>query len=129
MVKVLIVDDEAMTRDLLRMMLAPVGFVVTEAQDGADALAQINSDPPDVVLLDVMMPNMDGIAVCKTLRANPTTVNLPVIMLSAKTHFNAVEDGLNAGANKYLSKPIGRKALISSINELLTENKDVIFDT
>lgn len=116
---VLIVDDESMTRDLLRMMLTPAGFEILEAEDGLDALEKLDSVIPDIVLLDVMMPNMDGITLCQRLRDNGTTANLPVIMLSAKTNLNAIEEGLSAGANKYLTKPIARKILLSTIRELI----------
>jgi len=73
------------------------------------------------VLLDVMMPHMDGITVCKKLRSDPKTAALPVIMLSGKTHLNAVEEGLDAGANRYLSKPMSRADLIKNLKEVLGE--------
>lgn len=117
---VLVVDDEPMTRDLLRMMLRPAGFEVFEAEDGLDALKKIKKCRPDIVVLDVMMPNLDGISTCQALREDPATATLPVIMLSAKTHFNAVEEGMRAGATKYLSKPVSRKDLIQHITEILT---------
>ncbi|MBE2198514.1 MAG: response regulator [Anaerolinea sp.] len=116
---VLIVDDESMTRDLLRMMLTPVGYEICEAEDGEEALQKIEATPPDIVLLDVMMPNMDGLTLCHHLRGHQATAQLPIIMLSAKTNFNSIEEGLNAGANKYLTKPIARKVLLATIQELL----------
>ncbi len=116
---VLVVDDEQMTRDLLRLMLRPAGFEVMEAEDGFDALDKLTTQTPDVVVLDVMMPNMDGIATCQEIRRNPRTADLPVIMLSAKTHGTAVDEGLAAGANQYLTKPIARKKLIEVINQLV----------
>ncbi len=120
---VLVVDDEQMTRDLLRLMLKPAGFEVFEAEDGLEALEKLAVLVPDVVLLDVMMPNMDGIATCQEIRRNPNTAALPVVMLSAKTHGTAVNEGLAAGANDYLSKPIARKKLIEVIT-LLLNNKE-----
>lgn len=116
---ILVVDDESMTRDLLRTMLTAAGYEIDEAKDGIDALHKIQAHLPDIVLLDVMMPNMDGISLCQQLRRNGATAGLPIIMLSAKTNFNAVEDGLRAGANKYLAKPIARKTLLAAIGELI----------
>jgi CheY-like chemotaxis protein len=116
---VLIVDDEPMTRDLLRMMLRPAGFDIFEAEDGVDALEKIKQRQPDVIILDVMMPNLDGINTCIALRQQPETADLPVLMLSAKTHLNAVEEGMRAGATRYLSKPVSRKELIDHINDVL----------
>lgn len=120
---VLVVDDEQMTRDLLQLMLRPAGFEVFEAEDGLDALQKLNRQLPDVVLLDVMMPNMDGIVTCQEIRRNPQTAQLPVIMLSAKTHGTAVDEGLAAGANHYLTKPIARKQLIAVINQLINSKE------
>lgn len=116
---VLVVDDEPMTRDLLRMMLRPAGFEIFEAEDGLDALEKVKKRKPDVIILDVMMPNLDGIGMCAILRQQEETAHIPVLMLSAKTHLNAVEEGMRAGATKYLSKPVSRKELIQHINEVL----------
>jgi CheY-like chemotaxis protein len=116
---VLVVDDESLTRDLLRMMLERADFRVVEAEDGIDALEKIRQQPPDAVILDVMMPNMDGFVVCQTLRQNEATADLPVLMLSAKTQPEAVEEGMRAGATRYLPKPISYKDLIRHVKEVL----------
>ncbi|WP_420641660.1 response regulator [Candidatus Leptofilum sp.] len=118
---VLVVDDEPLTQDLLRLMLEPAGFRVTEAEHGLEALEKVKENKPDIMILDVMMPHMDGITVCKTIRSNPETCDLPIIMLSGKTHLNAVEEGLQAGANRYLPKPTSRADLIQNLNEVLAE--------
>jgi DNA-binding response OmpR family regulator len=118
---VLIVDDEPMTRNLLRMMLSYAGYRIYEAEDGLDALEKIRQYTPDIVILDVMMPNMDGIDVCKQIRQDKSTAELPVIMLSAYTQPTAVEAGLAAGADKYLTKPIARKVLLEHVEALLME--------
>jgi CheY-like chemotaxis protein len=117
----LIVDDEPVTQDLLRLMLEPAGFRVTEAENGLVALQKIEENKPDIMILDVMMPFMDGITVCKKIRSNPKTADLPIIMLSGKTHLNAVEEGLQAGANRYLAKPMSRADLIQNLREVLEE--------
>ncbi|WP_420631165.1 response regulator [Candidatus Leptofilum sp.] len=116
---VLIVDDEPLTRNLLRLMLERANLDILEAGDGLEALAVVAEKRPDLLILDVMMPNMDGITVCETLRAQPETAVLPIILLSARTSTEAVRKGLNAGANKYLTKPIGREELIRSVREVL----------
>ena len=122
---VLVVDDEPLTQDLLRLMLEPAGFRVTSAEHGLDALEKVQNNKPDIMILDVMMPHMDGITVCKKLRSNPETADLPIIMLSGKTHLNAVEEGLAAGANRYLGKPTSRADLIKNLNEVLAETAAV----
>lgn len=118
---VLVVDDEEMTRDLLRLMLKGTRFTIYEAEDGFVALQQVEAHKPDIIILDVMMPGMDGLAVCRALRSQPQTADLPVIMLSAKTTPTAIQDGLDAGANKYLTKPVGFKELLSNIQDVLGE--------
>lgn len=118
---ILVVDDEPLTQDLLRLMLEPAGFNVSGAEDGLEALEMVKQERPDIMILDVMMPKMDGIAVCKTLRSNAETADLPIVMLSGKTHLGAVEEGLQAGANRYLAKPMSRMDLIQNIREVLAE--------
>ena len=118
---VLVVDDEAYIRDMLNLMLQLNDFRVEEAEDGKDALRVLQTTKPDVMILDVMMPNMDGISLCKTLRNQPETAELPIIMLSGKTHMNAENDGLAAGANLYMVKPMKTNELISNIRNLLED--------
>ena len=117
---ILVVDDEDETRLMLRILLELKGFQVKEAVDGLDALNKVNEINPDVMVLDVMMPFMDGLTVCKKLRSQPETANLPIIMLSGKTHLSADVEGLAAGANAYMSKPADIKKLIENINQLLS---------
>lgn len=118
---VLVVDDEKMTRDLLRLMLKGTGFTIFEAEDGFVALEKIEAHMPDIMILDVMMPGLDGLAVCQKVRSEPKTANMPVIMLSAKTTPTAIQDGLDAGANRYLTKPVGFKELLRNIEDVLGE--------
>ncbi|MCC6603809.1 MAG: response regulator [Anaerolineae bacterium] len=116
---ILIVDDEPMTRNLLRLMLERAGFRILEAGDGLQALEAVADQDPDLLILDVMMPHMDGITVCETLRADAETADLPVILLSARSNPEAVRLGMQAGANRYLSKPISREELVRHIHEVL----------
>jgi DNA-binding response OmpR family regulator len=119
---VLIVDDEPMARTLLRLMLVRAGFNVSEAEDGFDALEKVQISQPDIILLDVMMPGMDGFSVCEELRQREETSGLPVIMLSAKTDLDSINKGLRVGATKYLTKPISPEELTRHVKEVLDAN-------
>lgn len=116
---VLIVNNEPMTRDLLRLMLRCVGFTVFEAEDGLDALDQVKRNRPDVMILDVVMPDAESFAYCETLCREEVTADLPMIVLSAKAHLNAVKEGLHANATRYLLKPVSRNDLIMNLREVL----------
>jgi DNA-binding response OmpR family regulator len=116
---VLVVDDEPMARTLLRLMLVRAGFEVFEAEDGYDALDKVSQNPPDLMILDVMMPGMDGFTVCESIRSDDQTASLPIIMLSAKTDTESVNRGLRAGANKYLTKPVSPEDLTRHVRDTL----------
>lgn len=118
---VLVVDDEPIARTLLRLMLVRAGFEVLEAEDGVDALEKVKENPPDLVILDVMMPGMDGFAVCRAIRQNEAVSTLPVIMLSAKTDTDSINQGLDAGADKYLTKPISPNELTHHVRDALKQ--------
>ena len=119
---VLVVDDEPMTQNLMRMMLEPVGFDVTAAMDGIEALECVQKKKPDVMILDVMMPKMDGLEVCRILRQQSDTAELPIMLFSGKTNFTAEQEGLDAGANCYRFKPIGRADLIEILQSLINQS-------
>jgi len=116
---ILLVDDEPQTLDLLRLMLKRDGYDVYEAGGGEDALEMVKNLLPDLVLLDVMMPDIDGIQVCEGIRTDHRTADIPVVMLSARTHQTAVEKGILVGATRYLSKPISRADLLRHVREVL----------
>lgn len=116
---VMIVDDEYALRELLGQMLELAGYAVIEAVHGGDALMKLEETLPDAMILDVMMPQMDGITLCKHLRADAETADLPIIMLSGKTQKSAIEEGLAAGANCYLCKPVSFDELISNLRQVL----------
>jgi DNA-binding response OmpR family regulator len=118
---VLIVDDEYEIRQLLAMMLTMMGYQSFMAHDGLDALEKIPECQPDILILDVMMPRMDGLTLCRRLRETAETAALPIIMLSGKAHQEAIREGLQAGANRYLVKPTGLDELTRNINEVLAE--------
>lgn len=104
--RVLVVDDEPRNRELLRDVLEAHGFEVSEAADGMEALALVDATTPDVVLLDVAMPGMDGLTVCRRLKEQPATAAIPVIMVTAHADRRDRLDGIRAGANDYVTKPV-----------------------
>lgn len=116
---VLVVDDDPMKRQLLRMILERAGFGVAEASDGAEALLSLDNVVPDLMTLDVMMPHMDGFAVCEQVRQNPKTAALPIIIVSARADGGSIREGLAAGADRYLPQPVMPDKLIRTVNELL----------
>ena len=117
--RILIVDDEAKNRKLLEVMLAPDGFVFLTAASGEEALAIVAVQSPDLILLDVMMPDMDGYEVAARIKANIGTKSIPIIMLTALDDRNARMLGLNAGAEDFLTKPVDRAELCVRVRNLL----------
>lgn len=106
MAHILVVEDEPSIAKLLRIRLEHMGYAVSLAEDGAEALNAIRTSLPDIVLLDVMLPKMNGLEVVKKLKLDPRTRDLPVIMLTARSEGPAVLAGLDAGASSYLVKPV-----------------------
>lgn len=117
--RILIVDDEPHNRKLLEVMLTPEGFLLETADDGEEALACMARQPPDLVLLDVMMPGMDGYEVAATIKNDSATKHIPIIMLTALDDREAIMRGLNAGAEDFLSKPVDRAELRVRVRNLL----------
>ncbi len=116
---ILIVDDEIKNRKLLEVMLAPEGFNFVNATNGKEALAAVAEQPPDLVLLDVMMPDMNGYEVAAKIKANVASKNIPIIMLTALDDRNARMLGLTAGAEDFLTKPVDRAELCVRVRNLL----------
>ncbi len=116
---ILIVEDEAALVTLLRYNLEKQGFRVEDAGDGGEALTRIAETPPDLVLLDWMLPTMSGIEVCRQIRRRPATRTLPVIMLTARAEEQDAVRGLDTGADDYITKPFSTEALIARIRALL----------
>ncbi len=123
---ILIVDDEALNRLLLKKTLELAGYSPIEARDGKEALEKIAEDPPDLVVLDVMMPGLTGFDVCSTLKHNPETNKIPIILLTALNKMEDIEKGVIAGADEFISKPFNDKELLIRIRALL---KIKAFDT
>jgi DNA-binding response OmpR family regulator len=118
-VRVLIVDDERQNRELLEIMLEPEGFVVLTAASGAAALALIAREPPDIILLDVMMPGLDGYQVATALKGAAATRNIPVILLTGLDDHQARTLGRKAGADDFLSRPVDRAELCARVRTLV----------
>jgi two-component system response regulator ResD len=114
--KVLVVDDEWNMRNLLRVYLTKDGFEVSEAKDGFEALSKIEHDTYDLIVLDIMMPGMDGWEVCAKVRQ---TQNIPILMLTARTEIKDKVHGLNIGADDYLIKPFASEELVARVQALL----------
>lgn len=117
--RILVVDDQEPNRLLLRELLEAQGHVVTEATNGLDALQQATDCAPDVVLLDVNMPGLDGFEVCRRLKANPRTAALPVLLVTALAHREQRLEGIAAGANDYLTKPIDTADLVLRVRNAI----------
>ncbi len=112
---ILVIDDEADLRSLLELTLSGHGYRVVTAASGKEGLIRAQEDPPDVILLDIMMEEMDGWEVLKLLRLDEATRSTPVIMVTARVEVRDKVRGLQEGAIDYITKPFDRKALLARI--------------
>jgi two-component system phosphate regulon response regulator PhoB len=117
--KILVVDDEPEAVELLEFNLKQAGYVVSTAGDGAEALKRARSQTPDMIVLDVMLPEMDGFEICKSLRLDSATAKIPIIMLTAKAAEIDRVLGLELGADDYLTKPFSPRELLLRIKKIL----------
>jgi len=117
--KILVVEDEADIRELLRYSLTQEGYAVEEAADGAEALDRIERRAPDLVLLDLMLPRMSGLELCRKLRANSETAQMPVIVVTAKSAEVDRILGLEMGADDYVVKPFSPREVVARVKALL----------
>ena len=118
---VLIVDDNVQNLELLEAYLEAPDLVTQRATSGQEALAQVARQKPDVILLDVMMPRMSGFEVCKQLKGDRATSDIPVIMVTALAELSDKERGVECGADDFLSKPVPRQELLDRIRRALAE--------
>jgi twitching motility two-component system response regulator PilH len=123
MVTILIVDDSAMVRDMVSGQLRQQGMNVIEAQDGADAVEKIKGTTPDLVVTDVVMPKMNGYELCRWIKSNAATKEVPVIMCSTKSEEFDKYWGMKQGADAYLTKPYHPPELLKTIKQLLSQVK------
>ncbi len=118
---VLIVDDCPFTRRLLSLYLAGEGYELYQAENGLDALEHLARRPADLVVTDLNMPHMDGLALTRALKTDPAYERIPVVMLSTETAETERASGIEAGAARYLTKPVGRGPLAAEVRALLHE--------
>lgn len=114
--KILIADDEGQIREILKIYFEKEGFTVLEAADGAEALLKVQAERPDIIVLDIMMPVMDGLEVCKQVRK---LCNIPIIMLTAKDEDDDRILGLEIGADDYITKPFNNREVIARVKAVL----------
>lgn len=115
----LIVEDEQDLLEVLRFSLTREGFSVRTAENGEDAIRMVRQKRPDLIVLDLMLPTIDGLSVCRALRTNDQTRAVPIVMLTAKGEESDIVKGLEAGADDYVTKPFSPKVLLARINAVL----------
>jgi len=120
--KVLVVDDNQDAINILSAILKKAGYFVDIAKDGQEALQRVSSDVPALILLDVMMPKMDGYEVCKAIKTNPSISQIPILMISAKTDGVSQKRGLELGAADYLMKPIQPNEILRKVRQHLGDD-------
>ncbi|MGD2094446.1 MAG: response regulator [Phycisphaerales bacterium] len=116
---ILVVDDNQQNLELLQVYLEDVDCQTIPACDGPEALEIIAKDPPDLVLLDVMMPKMSGFEVCRRIKNDPKTSDIPVIMVTALSEFGDIERAIDSGTDDFLSKPVNKLELLTRIKTML----------
>jgi DNA-binding response OmpR family regulator len=119
--RILAVDDEPHILKLVAFSLKAGGFEVIEASDGLSAIEIAQAEQPDLILMDVMMPVLDGFEACRRLKQNPATQDIPVVMLTAKTQLSEQQAGLDCGAKDYICKPFTPKDLVAQVQAFLGE--------
>jgi len=116
---VLVVDDNQQNLELLQAYLEDIDCQTVAAYDGVQALDTVAANPPDLILLDVMMPKMSGFEVCKRLKNDPKTADIPVIMVTALHEFADIERGIDSGTDDFLSKPVNKLELLTRVKTML----------
>ncbi len=116
---VLVVDDNQQNLELLQAYLEDMDCETVPAHDGPEALEIIADNPPDLILLDVMMPKMSGFEVCKRLKHDPKTSDIPIIMVTALNEFGDIERGIDSGTDDFLSKPVNKLELVTRVKIML----------
>ncbi len=118
--RILIVDDNDQNRELLLANVQEIPeVIVSTAADGSDALEAVAREQPDLILLDIMMPKMSGFEVCRRLKADPATQDIPIIMVTALNEIADHEKGIESGCDDFLSKPVNRIELVKRVKSLL----------
>ena len=119
--RILIVDDVATNRIVLKVKLRSACYEVLQASSGHEALRMARHAAPDLILLDVMMPDLDGLSVCARLKRDPATRDIPIILITSRLDHASKLEGLNSGADDYLTKPVDENQLLARVRSLLRE--------
>ena len=117
--KVLVIDDNAQNLELLVAYLDTLGCTARTAADGLQGLEKVHAEPPDLILLDVMMPRMSGFEVCRKLKSDPATRDIPILMVTALNELGDIERGVESGTDDFISKPVNRLELLTRVKSLL----------
>jgi DNA-binding response OmpR family regulator len=121
-VRILVVDDDIGLTQLLQLVFESRGFGVTIAHNGEQALESLERELPEAILLDLMMPGISGLEVCKQVRSAPHTANIPIVILTARYDMQTRRDAMQAGATEYLTKPVRPTELINRMREVATDS-------
>ncbi|CAN5261686.1 N/A [soil metagenome] len=124
--RILIVDDQEDICAMLELVLEGAGYASTSVNSGKDAIASVVADPPDLILLDVSMPDLDGYAVATMIKSDPNTASIPIIMVSAQVGRGSRVVGLDSGAEDYMTKPVDTTELILKVRNLLRLRKRTV---
>lgn len=117
--KILIIEDDPVSRKFMELILNKEGFEMLTSANGLEGLRKARTESPDLLILDVMLPGLDGFEICYRLRGDPETAKLPILILSAKGQDSDRDSALKVGANAFLPKPVDRLVLLSKVAELL----------
>lgn len=117
--KVLLVDDSNTVLLMEKMILAKGPYELVTARDGVEAVAKAKSEQPDIILLDVMMPNLDGLSACAAIRADPETTHIPIVMVTTRGEEQNIETAFRNGCNDYVTKPINGLELLTKLQNIL----------
>ncbi len=126
MTRIMVVDDEMDTLDVLRLFLELSGYEPITTFNSAEAITLAEAERPDCVLLDVMMPGINGFALCKMMRSHPTTKNLPIMFVTAYSPMDIEERRIEAGADMVLPKPFGMDGLISAVEQVMALRAKIV---
>lgn len=126
--KILVIEDNPASLRLTGYTLEKSGYQVITASDGLKGLKKAQDEHPDLIILDIMLPGLDGYEVCHRLRQKPETATLPILMLSGKAHQDDKDIGLRIGADDYLTKPVNLSTLMAKVETLLTDTSQIIYD-